>query len=114
MLGKSDMLLGVGSPSSPTRRKPIRAACSIAAPPAAACALDDSGLAVGDTDGQCHVLDRNLAVRATFASHSDGVMHLMQPRGASPLLTSCKCVASPNANGCVILVQSRCIIPPTR
>ena len=49
----------------------------------AVCALADGGIIVGEADGTCHSLNGALAVRVTFAAHSGGVTHLLQPRSSA-------------------------------
>ena len=46
--------------------------------PSAWCTLSDGGLAIGDAAGACHLLRRDLSLRATFMAHASGVTHLVQ------------------------------------
>ena len=52
------------------------------------CALADGGLAVADAHGTVRLLTHpDLTVRATFAAHTSGVLHLVQPARHKLLLS---------------------------
>ena len=51
------------------------------------CGLEDGGLARGDAQGVCHLLDRTMRERCAFAAHERGVTHLLQPRGSTLLFS---------------------------
>ena len=53
----------------------------------ACCGLDDGGLARGDAQGVCHLLDPTMRERSAFAAHERGVTHLLQPRGSTLLFS---------------------------
>jgi hypothetical protein len=53
----------------------------------ACCGLDDGGLARGDSQGVCHLLDPTMRERCAFAAHERGVTHLLQPRGSTLLFS---------------------------
>ena len=51
------------------------------------CGLEDGGLARGDAQGVCHLLDPTMRERCAFAAHERGVTHLLQPRGSTLLFS---------------------------